>query len=98
VPGQSAPLTLTVANTNAYPVLLTNLTSASVVSSDTSACASSNVTVPSPGSGYSLRVPAGSTGTALSLPGFVTMVAAAQDGCQGKAFTVTLAFSGAQTT
>ena len=96
VPGKSGSLVLTLSNSNAYPVTLTTLTSATVTSNDANACPHASVTASSAGAGYNLQVPAGSTGTTVTLPNFLTMSTSAPDGCQGMAFTVTLAFTGVQ--
>lgn len=97
-PGKTDDLSFRVSNSNGYRVRLTTLTGISVTSSDPTACAASNITL-SAGPGYSLPTPvdvaAGATATG-TLAGLVTMATTALDGCQGKTFTVNLAFSGAQ--
>lgn len=105
-PGRTEDLAVRLSNPNPYPVSLTTLTAASVSSSDPVACPATSITLPAAVTtalltgGYTLPtplgVPAGATGTAASLSGFLTMATTAPDGCQGRTFTVTLAFSGSQ--
>lgn len=89
-------LYFTVANPNPYPVRLTSASLSTVTSSDTTNCASSNVTVAASASGLTLDVPANSVGTSLSIADVVTMAAGAPDGCQSKTFNVGLTLSGTQ--
>ena len=105
-PGKTEDLGLLLSNANPYPVSLTKLTAATVASSDPAACPASNIVLPAAVTaalatgGYTLpapiSVPAGATATSASLSGFLTLAATAPDGCQAKAFTVSLSFSGAQ--
>ena len=105
-PGKTEDLGLVLSNANPYPVSLTRLVAASAASSDSAACPASNVVLPAAvtaalaAGGYTLptpfNVPAGSTATSATLPGFITLAATAADGCQAKTFTVSLSFSGTQ--
>jgi hypothetical protein len=97
-PGKTDDLGFTVTNTNGYRVSLTTLTAISVTSSDQTACPASNITL-SASPGYTLPTPvnvAANSSAGGTLSGLVTMATSAPDGCQGKTFTVNLAFSGAQ--
>lgn len=107
-PGATSDLGFSLANPNAYGVSLTTLTAATVVSSDEAGCpGASFLLLPDPvtaalaATGYELPspilVPAGSLAATGSVPGLVTLSAAAPDACQGVTFTVTLALTGSQT-
>lgn len=106
-PGKTSDLGIVVSNSNPYPVSLTTLTAISVTSSDEASCSGSTyislptaVTTGMSGGGYvlptAISVPAGSTSTAATLTGLITMTTSAPDGCQGKTFTVSLSFTGSQ--
>lgn len=106
-PGKTSDLGIVVSNSNAYPVSLTTLTAISVTSSDEANCSGSTyislpaaVTTGVSSGGYvlptAISVPAGSTSTAATLSGLITMTTSAPDGCQGKTFTVSLSFTGSQ--
>ena len=106
-PGKTSGLGIVLTNSNPYPVRLTRLTGVSVTSNDEAGCAGGTyITVPPAVStglaagGFLLQtpidVPAGSSGTAVTVPDLIVMTSAAPDACQGKTFTVTLSFSGSQ--
>lgn len=106
-PGKTADLDFVLSNGNAYPVSLTKLSAVSVTSDDETACPGgtyislpSEVTTGVSAGGYVLpspiAVPAGSTSTAATLPGLITLTTSAPDACQGRTFTVSLSFSGSQ--
>jgi len=100
-PGGTGAVTFTVQNTNGYNVNLNKLTSASVVSDDTTNCPNANIgitagVIPSGGATVNYTINAGQTTGTQSIAGLLTMAAAAPDGCQGKTFTVTLNFTGTQ--
>ena len=106
-PGKTSGLGVVLTNSNPYPVQLTKLTAVSVTSNDESGCPGATyITVPQPVSaglaagGFLLQtpveVPAGSTGTAVTVADLIVMTPAAPDACQGKTFTVALSFSGSQ--
>ena len=104
-PGSKADVQVTLGNPNVYPVSMTKLTALSVTSSDETACPVSNIVVSSAvttgvsGTGYVLPTPvavaSGSSGSA-TLPELLTMATTAPDGCQAKAFTVSMTFTGSQ--
>jgi len=82
-------------NPNPYPVTFTAFTESGIVSSNTTDCPSSNVTVNDSGA-ISLVVPANAVDAPLSIANVVTMSAGAPDGCQGKTFDVTITLTGSQ--
>ena len=95
-PGRTVDLAFRVTNPNGYRVQLTALSAAAVTSSDRLACPDANIALAAAGPlPAPLEVAPGAT-VSGTVPGLVTMVAAAPDGCQGKTFTVDLALSGAQ--
>lgn len=107
-PGATRDLGFSLANPNAWAVRLTTLKAATVVSSDETGCPSATylllpetVKAALAGTGYELTspilVPAGSLATTGSVPGLVTLSAAAPNACQGVTFTLTLALTGSQT-
>lgn len=106
-PGKTSDLSLVVSNSNAYDVTLTKITGVSATSSDEVGCPGgtyirfpSDVTAAIAAGGYALpnpiSVPAGSSSTAATVAGLVTMTTSAPDACQGKTFTISLSFSGSQ--
>jgi len=88
-------LYFTLTNTNPYPIEFTAMSAGAIVSSNPSACPTSNVTV-TPVSSLSLAVGANSTSTTKTIADVVTMASTAPDGCQGVTFTVTLNLTGSQ--
>lgn len=84
----------TVNNTNPYPVTFTTASFGAVTSSDTAACASTNVTLDATAS-VSLLVPANGSAD-HRIADVVTMIAAAPDGCQSKTFSIATTLGGAQ--
>lgn len=106
-PGKTSDLGFVLSNGNGYPVSLTTLTGLSVTSSDETACPGgvyislpAEVTTGLGAGGYVLpspiSVPAGSTSTAATLAGLITMDTSAPDGCQRRTFTISLSFTGSQ--
>lgn len=107
-PGRTVGLGFTLSNPNIYPVELTTLTGLAITSDDEVSCPGGTylsvppeVTTGLSAGGYVLPTPipvaAEASGTAAELAGLVTMSTSAPDGCQGRTFTVELAFSGTQT-
>lgn len=104
-PGRTVSLPVTVANSNGYTVSLTKLTAVTPASSDATACPASNIAVNQTvvdamaTGGYTLptaiTVSAGSS-TQASLANLITLKSTAPDGCQGRTFTISLSFTGAQ--
>ena len=95
-PGASGALQFTITNPNPYPVSLTSWATGTITS-DSGACAPSNVSASSGTLGAPIAVAAGATSAALSIAAAVTMAAGAPNACQGVTFTVALTLSGAQT-
>lgn len=94
-PGANGAVYFSVNNPNDYAITLSSATFGAVTPDDAVACPASNVTTTNK-TGLSLVVPAGSTGTAFSLPSAVSMVAAAPNGCQGRTFTIAATVAGLQ--
>ena len=95
-PGRTVDLGFSVANPNGYRVRLSALAAASVTSSDPAACPASSIALGAPGPLPTPVEVAGGGTASGTVPGLVTMVAAAPDGCQGKTFTVALTLTGSQ--
>ena len=100
LPGGTGAVSFTLTNTNAFGATFTTVTpGATVVSQNTGACASSNITI-APTLPYSFSpvvVSAGTTSVTQSIPNLVKLAPSAPTGCQGVKFTVTLTLSGTST-
>ena len=94
-PGGTASVHFKLTNTNPYPVTFTTMTPGTVVSSDPTNCAASNVTAAGK-TGLARNVAANATSVDLSIPAVLTMATSALDGCQGVTFTVPLTLTGSQ--
>lgn len=92
-PGATGSVSLAVTNPNPFPVTLTSLVFGSVTSGNTSACASSNVTVANPSS-FNLVVAAGATSPTTVLANDAAMLSSAPTGCAGVSFSVPATVSG----
>ncbi|MCA1844285.1 MAG: hypothetical protein LC792_14075 [Actinobacteria bacterium] len=88
-------LSFTLSNPNPYPVTFTSLVPGSVSSSNTGACAASNVSVTNPVT-VNLSVAAGATNVPFTVSDVVSMASGALDGCQGITFTVPVTLTGSQ--
>ena len=82
-------------NPNSYPITLHAATFGTVTSDDPTACPASNITTNNK-TGLSIAVPAGSNGTAVSIPGAVQLASSAPNGCQGRTFTIATTVTGTQ--
>jgi hypothetical protein len=97
-PGGTGALQFTVTNPNPFGVSLTSLSTTTVTSSDPTNCPAANVTAAAgPTSITAIAVAAHATSPVQSVPGVVSMVTAAPNGCQGVTFTVTATLSGSST-
>lgn len=107
-PGRTVGLGFTLSNPNIYRVELTTLTGLAITSDDEAACPGGThlsvppeVTTGLSAGGYVLPSPipvaAEASGTAAEIADLVTMSTTSPTGCQGRTFTVELAFSGTQT-
>jgi hypothetical protein len=93
--GPAGAVSFTLTNPNPYPVTLTSMTPGSITSSDPVNCPVTNVAAVAK-TGLALNVGASATTGGLTIPGVMSMVAAAPDGCQGVTFTVSLSLTGSQ--
>ncbi len=97
-PGGSGALQFTVTNPNPFGVSLTSVSTTTVTSSDPTDCPASNVTATAgPTSITAITVAANGTSPAESVPGVLTMLTTAPNGCQGVTFTVAATLSGSST-
>ena len=90
----------TVANPNSYPVQVTAVTigTAMITPLTGQTCAPGSVVASTTGAmtlTSPITIPAGSTGTAVTVPGAIEMISTATDGCQGAAFSVPVTLTGA---
>jgi len=93
LPGGTGTASFKLQNGNSFGATYTSVRNESVSSSNSSACPSSNIIVPStPYSISSVAVNANSTSGTQTIP--VTLSASAPNGCQGITFTITLTLSG----
>lgn len=95
-PGATGDLAARVSNPNPFPVTLTGATFGAVTVTPLSGqtCTVDDVAVSGPVSLSGITVPANS-GAAVTVPGALTMLSTAADGCQGATFTVQVTLSGA---
>ncbi|MBM7806988.1 hypothetical protein JOD57_002825 [Geodermatophilus bullaregiensis] len=88
----------TVSNPNAFAVDLTTVSLGTVTVTALSgrSCAAGSVVPAQPSFALSpaVRVPAGSSGVQVTVPGALEVLATAEDGCQGASFSVPLTVSG----
>lgn len=92
-PGATGNAKLQINNPNKYPVTVTGITGNGItVAGGTGACASTNVTFANQAE-KSINVPAEGS-TEVTLTGAVSMIADAQNGCQGATFTVSVLLAG----
>jgi hypothetical protein len=98
-PGAPAqPVYFQVANPNPFAVTITGITWGTAVSTDPTACASSNISVDaSAPTTVSISIPADATaGTAYEVPGVLDLAHTAPNGCQGNAFDVPMTVTATQ--
>jgi hypothetical protein len=87
-------LSFTLSNPNPYPVTLNAMSLGSVTSSNSGACAASNVSVAV--QPVSIVLAAGAVNSPQVISDVVTMSSSALDGCQGVSFNVGLTLTGSQ--
>jgi len=90
----------TVANPNTYAVQVTAVTIGTITITPLAGqtCAAGSVIASTAGPmtlTTPLTIPAGSSGTAVTVPGAIEMVPTATDGCQGASFSVPITLTGA---
>lgn len=97
VPGGTGAVSFKVTNPNPFGVKLSAVTSASVLSNNTAACPSADVSI-AQALPYALTpaisLAANATSAATPLPNLVKLSVSAPSTCQGVTFKVTLSFSG----
>ena len=96
-PGATGDLAARVSNPNPFPVTLTGATFGAVTVTPLSGqtCTVDDVAVSGPVSLSGTTLPADSVGINVTVPGALTMLSTAADGCQGATFTVQVTLSGA---
>ena len=96
--GPAGPADFQVANPNPYAVTLTGLSWGTPVSTNTTSCASANISLDANApTTASISIPANApAGTVYSVNGVLDLSHNAPDGCQGVAFIVPLTVTGAQ--
>jgi|HubBroStandDraft_1064217.scaffolds.fasta_scaffold176686_2 hypothetical protein len=96
--GPAAAVYFEITNPNPYPVEITNVAWSSPTSTNTSSCASSNISVDAsaPTSGLAITVPGNTTSPLTSIAGVLDLSQNATSGCQGVAFDVVMNVTGAQ--
>jgi hypothetical protein len=96
--GPAGSVFFQVGNPNPYAVTITNLAWGTPVSTSTSTCPTSNISVdPSAPTTTNISIPANTpAGTAYQVPGVLDLAHTAPDGCQGVVFNVPLTVTGHQ--
>jgi hypothetical protein len=95
--GPAGQVYVSITNPNPYAVTITGFTWGTPVSTNTTACPNSNISLdPGAPTTASLPVPAGGTLSAVQINGVLDLNHAAPDGCQGVAFDVPLTVTGVQ--
>jgi hypothetical protein len=96
--GPAAQVYFTVANPNPFAVTITGLTWGTPVSTNTTACASANISLDANApTTASISIPANATaGTAYQINGVLDLAHSAPNGCQGVAFDVPLTVTATQ--
>jgi hypothetical protein len=96
--GPAGAVYFEITNPNPYPVEVTGVSWSSPTSTNTSSCASANVSIDSsaPTSGLTITVAGNSTSSLTSIPGVLDLSSGASSGCQGVAFDVVMNITGAQ--
>jgi hypothetical protein len=85
-----------VANPNPFAVTITGLTWGTPISTNTTACPNSNISLdPGAPTTVSISIPAGSTAT-YQIPNVLDLIHTAPDGCQGVAFDIPVTVTGTQ--
>lgn len=96
--GPAGQVYFQIANPNPFPVTVTGLSWGTPVSSNPTACPTSNVTVDANApTTVSISVPANApASTAYQINGVLDLAHSAPNGCQGVSFTVSVQITGAQ--
>ena len=96
-PGATADLAARVSNPNPFAVMLTRATfgAVSVTPVDGRTCTAADVAVSGPVTLSGVTLPADSVGIDVTVPGALTMLSTAADGCQDATFTVQVTLTGA---
>lgn len=95
--GPAGPVFFNIQNPNPYAVTITGLTWGAPVSTSTSTCPSTNISLDANApTTANLSIGAGATVSALQINGVLDLAHAAPNGCQGVAFDISLTVTGAQ--
>ena len=96
--GPAGNVFFTVTNPNPYPIKFTAIAWGTPVSNNTTACASSLISVDpnAPTSGFNLTVPANGTSNQIQVNSVLDLSASALDACQGNQFSVPVTVTGQQ--
>ncbi len=95
--GPAGPVFFNIVNPNPFAVTITGITWGAATSTNTSSCASSNISVDAAApTTVSISVPAASTDPNVQVNGVLDLAHTAGSGCQGVAFDVVATVTGAQ--
>lgn len=96
--GPAGPVFLTIANPNPFAVTVTGLSWGTPVSTSTSACASSNISLDANApTTVSISIPANApAGTAYQINGVLDLAKSAPNGCQGVVFDISVTVTATQ--
>jgi hypothetical protein len=95
--GPAGPVFFNIQNPNPYAVTITGLSWGTPTSTDTTTCASSNVSIDAAApTTVSIGIPADSTVSDQEVNGVLDLAHSAPNGCQGVAFDATVTVTGTQ--
>jgi len=95
--GPAGPVYFNIVNPNPYAVTITGVSWGTPTSTNTTTCASSNISLDSGApSTVSISVPAASTASDVPINGVLDLSHSAGNGCQGVAFDIAMTVTGAQ--
>jgi hypothetical protein len=95
--GPAGPAFFNIQNPNPYAVTITGLAWGSPTSTNTSSCASTNISLDAGApTTVSISVPAASTASDVQVNGVLDLAHTAGNGCQAVSFTVPVTVTGAQ--
>jgi hypothetical protein len=95
--GPAGPVFFNIQNPNPYAVTITGISWGTPTSTNTSTCASSNVSLDAGApTTVSISVPAASTASDVQVSGVLDLAHSAGNGCQGVAFTIPATATGTQ--
>jgi hypothetical protein len=95
--GPAGQVYFTVKNPNPYAVTITGLNWGTPVSTSTTTCANSNISLDANApTSLSVAIPANTTSAALQINGVLDLAHSAPDGCQGVVFDIPVTVTGVQ--